>query len=334
MTIPTLSLSVLGIAPLEEAVYRLLLRLPGATAAELAERMGCPLAQVEALVQELERKGFATHAPEREPRLFAAPPDLAVEALLLLRQKELQLARLAIPGLQQEAQARVGGPLVEIIDADPAAQLQPYLQSHRGAQREVMCLVRPPFLVSSPDQIESVRAEARARGVRYRNIVDPETLHTPGWPKVLRQVIEVGEEVRLLPVPFKMIVSDRHSGLLPLKVDEPGGRMLLLRRSAVLDALCELFEYFWSRAAPLHFSADGRYAAGTAATLGGELEALIPLLAAGANDKSIADQLGISQRTLVRRIEGLYRALDARSRFQAGWLAALRYRDVAASPPG
>jgi len=328
-----MSLSVLGVTPLEEAAYRLLLRLPGATLADLAERLGGSLPQLEAAVQELERKGFATHAPEREPRLFAAPPDLAVESLLLVRQKELQLARLAIPELQQEAQARGGGPVVEIIDADPAAQLQPYLQSHRGAEQEVMCLVRPPFLVSSPDQLESVRAEARARGVRYRNIVDPETLLLPGWADVLRQVTELGEEVRLLPVPFKMIVADRHSGLLPLKVDEPGGRMLLLRRSAVLDALCELFEYFWDRAAPLHFRPDGGYAAGAATTLATEVESLIPLLAAGTNDKTVADQLGISQRTLVRRIESLYRALDARSRFQAGWLAALRYRDEAAGRP-
>lgn len=46
-------------------------------------------------------------------------------------------------------------------------------------------------------------------------------------------------------------------------------------------------------------------------------------MAAGVNDKVAADRLGISERKLMRRIHALYQTLNARSRFQAGWLAAL-----------
>ena len=320
------SLSVLGISPLEEAVYRGLLRAPGSTAAMLAERLNAPLSSVEAAVVELERGGFATHAPERVPRLFPSPPDIAIEALLLHRQKELQSARLAISGLQREQlNAADGSPVVEIIDADPSAQAQPYAQSHRRAVREVLCLVRPPFLVSAPNKDEDTRAEARKRGVRYRNIVHPDTLALPGWPDIIRQDIEAGEEVRLLAdFPFKMIVADRELGLLPLKIEEPRGPMLLLRRSSVLDALCELFETLWMKAVPIRFASDGSFSIGTAAAYPPPLESLIPLLAAGVNDKGAAERLGISERTLMRRIDMLYQTLNARSRFQAGWLAAMQ----------
>jgi sugar-specific transcriptional regulator TrmB len=179
--VPANSLAVLGIDAFEEAVYRALLRAPGSTVDELAAQLGETAAAVGVATCELERKGFATHAPERVHRLFPSPPDIAIESLLLHRQMELQTARQAITELQQEG--RSGGdsaPVVEIIDADPAAKIQPYLQSHRGAKHEVLCLVRPPFVVSSPDKIEEERGEARKRGVRYRNIVHPDVLAMPG----------------------------------------------------------------------------------------------------------------------------------------------------------
>jgi AraC-like DNA-binding protein len=53
-------------------------------------------------------------------------------------------------------------------------------------------------------------------------------------------------------------------------------------------------------------------------------DALVTLLAAGMNDKSIAQEFGISSRTLERRILELLRALDSKTRFQAGWQAAHR----------
>jgi len=45
-----------------------------------------------------------------------------------------------------------------------------------------------------------------------------------------------------------------------------------------------------------------------------------------ANDKTAAHVLGISERTLQRRIALLTRRLRAKSRFQAGWLAARSVR--------
>jgi hypothetical protein len=137
--------------------------------------------------------------------------------------------------------------------------------------------------------------------------------------------MQAGEEVRLLAeFPFKMIVSDREMGLLPLEIGNPEGPMLLLRGSAVLDALCDLFERLWTVATPIRIEADGSVAVASEATYPAKLAPLVPLLASGANDKLIADRLGMSERTLMRRVDELYRTLHARSRFQAGWLAAMR----------
>jgi DNA-binding NarL/FixJ family response regulator len=48
------------------------------------------------------------------------------------------------------------------------------------------------------------------------------------------------------------------------------------------------------------------------------------MLAAGLKDDAVARQLGVSKRTLDRRVQELMRNLGAWTRFQAGWLAALR----------
>ena len=323
---PPSALGALGISSIEEMVYRALLRSPGNTTEQLSQDLRLPVQAVSEAAAGLVHKGFVTHAPGQEARLIPSPPDIAVESLVLQRLGDLQRARLEIQALQRERPFDAEhSAIVEVIDADPAAQALPYAQTHQRATKEVLCLVRPPFLVSSPDKGEDYRAAARARGVRYRNIVHPDTLDTAGWVETVRQDMEAGEEVRLLAdFPFKMIVSDREMGLLPLQIDDPKGPMLLLRGSAVLDALCDLFEHLWTIATPITFDANGSVSVITKTAYPPKLESLVPLLASGANDKLIADKLGMSERTLMRRIDALYQTLSARSRFQAGWLAAMR----------
>lgn len=314
---------------LGEAVYRHLLRHPGHIADQLAADIGMPVEPIQKALDELQNLGFATHSPEQKNRLFATPPEIAVEALLRHRESELRSARHAIPELLKDAQSadqQTGARVVELVASDAAAKMQPYLQVHRTAEQEVRCLVRPPFLVSSSDAYEDSRLQARTRGVRYRDIVHPDVLSLPGWPEMLRTATEAGEEIRLLSyVPFKINVADRHYAVMPLSVDDPQGPMLLLRGSLLLDALIELFEAYWEQAAPLQFAPDGSIATpARQAHFPRDLEPLITLLASGVNDKSIGDHLGMSKRTLVRRMDRLYRTLHARSRFQAGWQAALR----------
>ena len=324
------SLRVLGISELGESVYRALLRHPALTQAELSALLLVDEASLGEDIAELERLGLVTLAPGQPVRLHAAPPDIAVEALLNEQQARLQRARAAIADLERErVQAADQRPVVEVIDSDLEAKRQPYSQSLERATTEVLCLVRPPFMVSSPGPRETSRAEARRRGVRFRNIVHPETLQVPGWREVLQADIEDGEEVRLLPsIPFKMIITDRALGLLPLEADAPTGPVLLLRRSAVLDALCGLFDSLWASAVPLSFHADGSLSLGHAQSFAPQIDALVSLLAAGINDKAAAERLGISERTLIRRMESLYQQLNAKSRFQAGWMAALQASGV------
>jgi DNA-binding NarL/FixJ family response regulator len=118
-----------------------------------------------------------------------------------------------------------------------------------------------------------------------------------------------------------MVMADRSIALIPLNLERKGSPTLLVRSSALLDALYAMFELLWNQAAPIGLTRAGELKTGElAARLPEETEELLPLLAAGLNDKAIAHELGISASTLNRRIAELMKSVDARSRFQLGWL--------------
>jgi hypothetical protein len=137
----------------------------------------------------------------------------------------------------------------------------------------------------------------------------------------IRAMAGLGEQARVYStLPLKLIVFDRHTALLPMNPLDPelvAGAMLV-RASALLDALHMFFELVWDRAIPLPLDSSRPAAGPQADSAAGDL---IPLLAAGLTDKAAAHQLGISHRTLQRRIKALMNTLDAHSRFQAGYQA-------------
>jgi hypothetical protein len=323
---------IFGIGEEEERAYRWLLAHPRSTMRDLAHALSLPARKTQRLLDAIEAKGLTTHTPERPCRYLPAAPDMALEALILQRQNALRNAHAAALELKEHAAAQRHGEqeqLVELI-TNREAEVQVFEHMHRSAQHEVITLVRPPGRVSrlgaSSNGESSPQRDARARGVRFRSIVDADFLALPGAIDWICADIRSGEDVRIFPsLPFKLLVADRRIAIIPLSLQQPGSPVLLVRSSSLLDALCVLFDVLWEKAAPIVFNREGSLEAGDPSRQWiRDVEDLVPLLAAGMNDKAIAHQLGVSLRTLNRRIGDLSRNLDARSRFQAGWLAALR----------
>ena len=217
--------------------------------------------------------------------------------------------------------------LVELIEGR-AAIARIFTQLIQAAQDEVVTLQRAPLLVSSLETGGDARGTevdaALRKSVRIRAIADAEFLALPGAIARLRHDVDAGEEVRVFPVlPFKMVIFDRRIGLVPLNLREPEGPSLLVRSSSLLDALYGLFEILWERSTPIAFAGESNHAAVGNASLPPIAKDLLPLLAAGLNDKAIAQELDLSPATLARRVAELMKALDSRTRFQMGWMAAL-----------
>jgi sugar-specific transcriptional regulator TrmB len=330
---PARPLELLGISDIEERAYRALLTRRMATAADIAKQIRITPRAARRLLADLESLGLATHTP-RVPRVYvASPPEFTVTALIKQRQAELERARTIIPDLEeQSAQADNGnshGPVLELISN--RAQLGVVLQQmYKSFRTEAMCFQRAPTLAPSAVPPRRLRA-----GMQVRTISDSSMFELPGMMGRLKDDVARGEQARMIEtLPFKMMIFDRRAAVLTLDSESPEkSPTLLVHGGALLKALCLLFEFMWERATPIVFGhGDQLKSQHGDARLQEVAESLVPLLAAGLNDKAIAAELGISSATLNRRIAEVMKAFGTRSRFQLGWRAALD-ASASATPP-
>jgi len=177
----------MGVSPVEERIYRLLLRCEGLGVSNLVSRLGLSGRSVVKPLQALESKGMVTHSPDRTRRYFAVPPDIAMEALIESSQRSEEdrqrKARAAIAELTTRVNARgrthaSGERLVEILSPEATAQM--FAQMHRTAQSEMLSLTRLPMLISNIDEPDHL-FQCLERGIRCRALIDGDLLNMPGW---------------------------------------------------------------------------------------------------------------------------------------------------------
>jgi DNA-binding transcriptional ArsR family regulator/DNA-binding CsgD family transcriptional regulator len=320
-------LMAVGLDPTDHAVYIALLSGP-ATVETLAAATGLGDDTVQAALGSLEEAGLVGRAPGAPTRYLAAPPDVALEALLLRQEERLQRARLYVRQLTERYRLAIAGQdptsLVEVVTGRVAV-LQRFEQVQRSARTEIRAIDKPPY-AAAPGNYNPVEVELLGRGIRYRVIYDPggladfHDLHAD-----LERSASLGEEARVLPrAPTKLILADDRIGLIPLQAAPATiESIVVVHPSALLRALGALFESLWTHALPLslHEQAAEPDLAGYGPTQ--EERRLLALLTTGVPDVVIARQLGLSYRTYQRRLQELMRRLDAETRFQAGMRAVL-----------
>jgi DNA-binding CsgD family transcriptional regulator len=259
----------------------------------------------------------------------AAPVELAVEALVRSQQDALQRAQAFGRELGQRAarSSEVERPeqLVSVVVGREAmGSISQQLQ--RSARQEVLSLDRPPYLAPHSGHGEGLDPEQQVRmaaGVRYRTVFDQSLLDDPAIVARIRRDLAAGEQGRVLgDLPLKLLIIDGSIALLPLLsgVEDDQPAALLIRPSVLVDSLVALFEALWRAAPPL------RLDAGSAAADEEEKDArtVVGLLAAGLGDARIAHTLGVSERTVRRKVATALALLGAETRFQAGLRAKER----------
>jgi sugar-specific transcriptional regulator TrmB len=319
----------IGITGDELAVYQALLDSPGSSASTIVELLGKSAREVRGALAKLETKGLVSRSPGKPPGFVPAPPDVAVEVLILRRQEELERARLAaaklVPRFQGGLEARTSAELVEVIEGREAFG-QRYLQLERGAKSELLSMDKPPY-VTPPTECDEAGFEGIRRGVSYRTIYARAAFEVPGKVEAVRKGISAGELARVaVDLPVKMAIADRRLGLIPLNIGQTGReKAVLLHRSSLLDALISQFETLWELAIPI----DMRFRphdlpSSNAEGISPNDQHLMMLMASGLKDEGIARQTGLSLSTVRRRIKRFMDDLGVETRFQAGLLSAAR----------
>src|SRR5690349_10082892 len=311
----------------EEQTYRLLVGLSAARAAELAEVAELPQHEADEVLQRLQAKGLVTVQAADEPVFSPLPPDVAFGTTLLRRQESLEAARKTVAALSEEFRAsasrRDAHHLVEVIVG--ATTLRERLRDLQNAAREeILWFCRAnPLAMQGADNTEEYGA--LSRGVRYRAIYERALIETPGELDSIAEGVGWGEEARVLPtLPVRIAIVDRSTAICPLvrddeSIGEPSAA--IINRGQLLDALLALFESYWELATPVRLQPDDDQ---PVEGLDDSERLLLSLLVAGVPDKSIATQLGISRRTVQRRLDRLMALAGVDTRTGLAFQAAKR----------
>lgn len=319
-------LEALGLDGVQELVYEALARDPGAGPTELARAAAVSIRQAQRALRSLAEMGLVVASTTHGERYTITAPDAAVSALVQLRQEALARARARAEELAATAaravELRHPADLVGVA-LGTAAVHQNFMQMQRTARDEILTFDRPPYPRTGGLAVGSLPMETRPAGLRYRTLYERSILEDPAIAARVEAELANGEIGRALAgVPIKLAIADRTMAMLPLTdADSPGGQSaLIIRPSVLLDSLVALFESLWEKAIPLHRGS----VRGDVHGPDPEVVRTARLMAAGLKDAALARHLGVTERTVRRRVAAMLAALGVDSRFQAGIRASER----------
>jgi DNA-binding CsgD family transcriptional regulator len=318
------TLGVLGFSAAQEELYRLLLRNSGASVADIAALSGSTSDDLREQVALLAGAGVVDVLDDI---VTARPPSEAIARLVSeeahrvrLHTEQLEAVRSLLPALSAEhvstTAVRSEAVVVERVHGGDVAQL---LRSMAAASAGDLLWLRPDqWKLSSGQAIDDWVRDMVASGRRSRAIYPARVLEEN--PDAIRRRAAVGEHVRILAeVPCRLAITGTAAALMGEEFRLPTERRLVIRQPCLVEALTLMFEGLWEKAMSVPGLDPQPDAEGAS-----DQRLLLLELAGGAKDEQIARALGMSVRTVRRRVADLMDELGADSRFQAGVEAVRR----------
>ena len=320
---PDSVLSALGIGEEDERRYQQVLPMSGSPASQVASALGVAVDALPDALAGLVDPGIVVLTDGRvdvlrTPEVITAAVSRAAASAARTR-KRLEDLALAVPFMVAES----SGPRREDVDdlgpidgvvstgGNPLALLTALIESSKG---DLLFLRPDTWQEQREAAMAKVVGRAVASGRRSRAVYPLRVLHEA--QDMLKSRVEEGEEVRLIDdLPTRLFVITGTHVIVPEPLgfaDEP---RLLVRQGAIVEALTLLFELYWQRAVPVSELSGARSE---------ERTFLVRQLASGAKDEQIARTMGLSLRTVRRRVAELMIELGVDTRFQAGAEAAKR----------
>ncbi len=320
----TTPLVLAGLQPGDEPLYRAVLRNPGITTSRLGDLVVLSAEEIEAALGRLERARLVS--VDDDGRIQAASPadvlsPLAQErAEALLREfDQVDALRDLIPALVVEQVSAQSGRRnevdVQVVGTeDVLGLIRSLIEESEG---DVLWFRPDQWRLTWVGEVDAMIADLIAAGRRSRAIYPAVVLEDA--PEVVRSRAASGELVRIAAsLPTRVAVFGSSAVLISERWGVDTGRRLVVREDSLVQAVTALFETAWERAIALP-GLDAGIDHGA-----GERRLMLLQLARGAKDEQIARALGISLRTVRRRVAEIMAELGADSRFQAGVEAVRR----------
>jgi DNA-binding CsgD family transcriptional regulator len=318
-------LTALGLGPEDERVYQQLVPLSGGPLVDVARAVGTSVTRLREMLAPFVERGMV----ELEGGRLTVRPMPSLVAHLLQEQAEsagraredLHALAQSIPYLVASAFQPGSGQMENLggLDGELSAggnALALLTELIESSQGDLLWWRPDAWLLPRESAISVVVGRAVASGRRSRAIYPVRALREA--PEVLQARARQGEQVRVIDeMPTRMFVIRGTHVVLPEPLGYADEPRLLVRQPAIVGALTLLFELFWDQATPLPDLDTQRPRVDVRGSL-------LRQLAGGAKDEQIARTLGLSLRTVRRRVADLMIELGADTRFQAGVEAARR----------
>jgi sugar-specific transcriptional regulator TrmB/DNA-binding CsgD family transcriptional regulator len=324
-------LETLGLGTDEVVVYEALLEHGHSSQPQICEATLMSARQVRTALAALESRSLVSRTSGKPQRFAPAPPDVALEALVLKRQDELERVRIVAGHLAAKFHASQAtsdaAQVVEVLNSVDAV-VHRFAQLQNEAVNEVLILDSPPYRVSDTPPVNDAELDALARGVTYRVVYDRAALEAmaPDAFAEIGSYVSAGEQARLTPVlPLKLAIIDRRVAVVPLRTQQVALHCcIVVHPCSLLDALIYIFESLWESAQEVGLATETVDSPERSPGTTVQDRQILALLAAGMKDEAIAHHLGHSHRTVRRRIAALMDVLGSQTRFQAGIAATKR----------
>jgi DNA-binding CsgD family transcriptional regulator len=284
--------------------------------------------QLSRLLPVLEKRGLIQ--PVDGESWSVVPPDVAMPAFAAELEARARMVRSTAQSMSRvylrtraadRTDATSGAVLLEsLVDVAQALhQVTTTAQEWVLSSRADSPLSR--YLLDAPRPVSTVPFRGnQGDPLNVRLAIDPGLLPEPNALEIMQARVEAGDDVRLTTgVPFTGAVNDQ--GLAMIDLGDDGGSPvgILLNQSAGGARVRAVLELAWRLGTPWQPSG---VPISDLDVLDPRDRSILRLMAGGVSDAAIARQMGISSRTVERRVRILLDRLNATTRFQAGVQAA------------
>ncbi|MGV9181990.1 LuxR C-terminal-related transcriptional regulator [Arcanobacterium canis] len=152
------------------------------------------------------------------------------------------------------------------------------------------------------------------RGVFVESVYESESFDDPEFTDAILECVQAGEHASVAhKLPFRMLIADDREIMIMWRNEADLPIAMLSDYTHLISFLLRSFDHVRERSIPFghhHTSGD--------AIVSDEAKEILNLMAMGLTDDAIARRLGVSTRTVGRRIGSLMTALNINTRFQLG----------------
>ncbi|MEV7676223.1 LuxR C-terminal-related transcriptional regulator [Streptomyces sp. NPDC088752] len=293
--------------------------------ADIAEEMGCPQQEAERAVEHLQRTGLLVADALRPSGFRTVSPDSALMSLIAMEnqlteawERERSRRHVRVMSLIQQFPFGVGAGDEVDVQVIPDALSLGELVEESILQSRVRTGTMHARGTPSAEVLDDMALRDIAvlnQGVHMRVVCVRHVADDPRVADYLAEISDYGADVRTADaLPLRMTLIDDGLAIIPMDQQGVARGGLAIRNRMITKVLEAVFGFHWSAASPLDRAVRDAPDQGL---LSPWEKTVVRMMAAGAKDEAIARDLGISTRTLSRKVSQMFDRLNVQSRFQA-----------------